>query len=99
MTATRSLNEVRYGMKTEGIKVKLPHVEGASITVVAVSFFESEFAPGACVQFLQGEGKGWFLTHSEFVIEILRQMKDHLPFETTPTSNKSASDRTYWTLE
>lgn len=96
---TKSLNEIRYGMKTAGISTKLPQLEGSAIVVERVSFFDSEFAPGACVQFTQGEGIGWFVTHAAVIIETLHEMLGALPFETTPTSHKSASDRTYWTLE
>jgi hypothetical protein len=95
----KSLNEVRYGMATEGVKCKFPQLEGAVLTILAVSFFDAEFAPGACVQFAQGEGIGWFITHSEFVIQTLDMMKGNEPYQATPTANKSASDRTYYTLE
>lgn len=95
----KSLNEVRYGLRTEGMKAKVPQLEGAVLTILAVSFFESEFAPGAAVQCEQDGKKVWFVTHSEFMIETLALMKGNEPYVATPTCNKSASDRTYYTLE
>ena len=95
----KSLNEIRYGMATEGDKMKLPALEGAPLLIESFHLFESEFAPGACVQCSLKDNKVWFVTHSEFVIATLELMKGNEPYFATPTLQKSASDRTYITLE
>ena len=95
----RSLNEIRYGMATEGDKMKLPALEGAPLLIESFTHFESDFAPGACVQCTLKDNKIWFVTHSEFVIATLELMNGTEPYFATPTLQKSASDRTYITLE
>lgn len=95
----KSLNEIRYGMATHGDKMKLPALEGAPLLIEEFTLFDSEFAPGACVQCTLKEHQVWFVTFSEFVIETLSLMKGNEPYTCTPTLQKSASDRTYITLE
>ncbi len=96
---TKTLNEIRYGLVTLGTSAKLPQLEGVDLTILAFSLFESEFAPGACVQCMAMDKDVWFVTFSEFVIKTLEMMTDHMPYTATPTTHVSASGRTYITLE
>lgn len=93
------LSELVYGIKLKGPQVKLPQIEGADVDVTAVGFFEAEFAPGAAVQIKGENGQAWVVTFSQVIIETLALHQDKLPFTATFTSHKSASDRTYWTIE
>jgi len=95
----KTLNEIRYGMKTVGPNAKLPTLQGVELTIEAFSTFESEFAPGACVQCTAMDKDVWFVTFSEFVIETLKMMQAHMPYVAMPTVHESASGRTYITLE
>lgn len=95
----KTLNEIRYGMKTVGPPAKLPTLQGVELTILAFSLFESEFAPGACVQCSAMDKDVWFVTFSEFVIETLKMMQAHMPYTTMPTVHESGTGRTYITLE
>lgn len=92
-------SQLLYGIAVEGTQVKLSQIEGADVEVLSVGFFESDFAPGAAVQIAQGEEKAWFLTFSQVILETLDQLKGKEPFTARFTSHKSASGRTYWTIE
>ena len=93
------VSEILYGVRTEGTQVKLAQIEGADLDVTAVGFFESEFAPGAVVVFTRDGEAGWFVTFSGVIIETLEKIKDVLPITARFMSHKSASGRTYWTIE
>ena len=117
----RTLGEMQYGIKTEGPKAKLQFLEGAPLVIENVGFFDSDFAPGACVQCSRHEPgsddadpsdeteggvlvqprvrKVWFVTFSETVIKVLEENVGNEPYIATLMSHKSASDRTYWTIE
>lgn len=95
----RTLGEIQYGIKTDGPKAKLQVLEGALLVIEKVGFFDSDFAPGACVQCSQNEKKVWFVTFSETVIKVLEENVGAEPYIATLMSHQSASDRTYWTIE
>lgn len=117
----KTLGEMQYGIKTEGPKAKLQVLEGSPLVIERVGFFDSDFAPGACVQCSQvprlplmerderrpehenielpPPAKVWFVTFSETVIGVLEDNEGSEPYIATLMSHKSASDRTYWTIE
>lgn len=93
------LSEIRYGVKLEGAQVKIDAVEGALLTVTALGFIESEEWPGTVVVFSKGESKGWFVTYSQVVLEVLVEHKDAVPFDCMFLQNTSAAGRKFWTVE
>ncbi|GAF75440.1 unnamed protein product [marine sediment metagenome] len=93
------LSELQYGISTEGPKVKLEQIEGALVTVLAVGFFKSDFAPGAAIQFSQDDVKSWLVTYSQVVIETLEKYMDKLPLDAMFIQQTSAIGRKFWTIE
>lgn len=92
-------SELLYGILVEGSQVKLSQIEGADIEVVRVGFFEDDFAPGAALVFTQGDLLGWVVTYSAVLLEGLDKLKGREPYTARFISHKSASGRTYWTIE
>jgi hypothetical protein len=93
------LSEILYGVKVEGMKVKIASVEGALLTITALGFIEDAEWPGVVVVFTNGEQKGYFECYSRIVLETLEKVKDAVPFEAMFLKQKSAADRTFWTVE
>lgn len=93
------LSEHMYGIVTEGPRVKMELIEGSLVTITAVGFFESDFAPGAAVQFSQGKEKSWLVTYSQVVLETLAKHADKVPFDAMFRQHTSATDRKFWTVE
>lgn len=93
------LSEIRYGVKVEGIKVKLETMEGSLVTVTALGFIQDDEWPGVVVVFEKGDVKGFFECFSAVVLETLLKHKDDVPFDCMFLKHKSANDRTFWTVE
>lgn len=93
------LSRIRYGIDLEGPQVKLELVEGAVLTIEAVGFFTDAFAPGAAVQFSQGDKKSHLITYSQIVRETLEEYADQVPFDATFRQQTSAAGRKFWTIE
>ena len=94
-----TVNELLYGMKTEGPQAKMAQLEGTALEVQGVSFFETDFGSGACVQCRKGDLPVWFVTFSSVVIDTLEKLKGKEPYTATFTSHTSGTGRTYWTME
>jgi len=93
------LSRIRYGIDLTGPQVKLELVEGALLTIEEVGLFEDDFAPGAAVQFSQGDKKSWLITYSQIVRETLSEFADKAPFDAVFRQQTSAAGRKFWTIE